>query len=66
MACHARRASSRWRKRGLYCLLKSVDHRAHEDRGRKLRPDQHLLMTDLSGRRAEAVACPLDESSETI
>ena len=34
----------------------------HEDRGRKLRPDQHFtLMTDLSGRRAEAVACPLDE-----
>ncbi len=34
----------------------------HEDRGRKLRPEQHFTtMEDCRGNKAQAVACPLDE-----
>lgn len=35
----------------------------HEDRGRTLLPEQHFTaMADLNGKRAQAVACPLDET----
>lgn len=50
-------------KRGFTVSLNPWTSILHEDRGRKLLPDQKFTtMTDMNGNKAQAVACPLDEN----
>lgn len=49
-------------KRGMTVSLNPWTSILHEDRGRKLRPEQKFTtMMDMNGKKAQAVACPLDK-----